>query len=277
MSYVHTPSGLIMPESIAEERYARRAPQAVEFFAGAGGMACGLKQAGWDVVAAVEWDCLAVMTYACNLCRYGDLKMHFVEDGDRERMEKALWDSYRKSGEKSFPTAGGGWIESQPGMTGTKHIFVGDVRKLTGQCILDTIGMKRGELDAVTGGPPCQGFSKAGKQNVMDPRNSLVFEFARLIIEMHPKTIVMENVPAILEMVTPDGVPVVDAFCRILEDGGFGAIDALKRSIGQQNPSALGLLRSSKKSKHGKGKSHVDDGDIAAPAQSDLFAAGAVA
>lgn len=273
MSFVRTPSGLIMPEAVAEERYAPRAPKAVEFFAGAGGMACGLKMAGWDVVAAVEWDCLAVMTYACNLCRYGDLKMHFVEDSDQERMEEALWDSYRKSGDKSFPTAGGGWIDSQPGMTGTQHIFVGDVRKLTGQRILDAIGMKRGELDAVTGGPPCQGFSKAGKQNVMDPRNSLVFEFARLIIELHPKTMVMENVPAILEMVTPEGVPVVDAFCRILEDGGFGAIDALKRSIGQQHPGALGLLRSSKKGKTGKGKSTETKIDAPPrPMQTDLFA-----
>ena len=161
MTYVRTPSGLIMPETIAEQRYAPQAPKAVEFFAGAGGMACGLKKAGWHVVAACERDPSAVMTYAMNLCRYGDLKMHFVDDSDREAMEKAIWQSYKRSGEKNFPTAGGGWIESQPGMPGTQHIFVGDIRKLTGQRILDAIGMKRGELDAVTGGPPCQGFSKA--------------------------------------------------------------------------------------------------------------------
>lgn len=273
MSYVSTPSGLIMPEHIAEAHYTPKAPKAVEFFAGAGGMACGLKMAGWHVVAAVEQDPLAVLTYATNLCRYGDLKMHFVEPSDQAAMEKAIWQSYKRSGEKIFPTCGTGWIASEPEIAGTQHIFVGDVRKLTGQRILAAIGMKRGELDAVTGGPPCQGFSKAGKQNVMDPRNSLVFEFARLIIELLPKTMVMENVPAILEMVTPEGVPVVDAFCRILEDGGFGAIESLKRSIGHQHPKALGLLRSGKKGKEKQSASSRSKAEVAAPPrQSDLFA-----
>lgn len=248
MSFVRSPSGLILPDHIAEARYAPRTPKAVEFFAGAGGMSCGLKQAGWHVVAACEWDCLAAMTYAANLCRYGDLQMHFVEETDRERMEKAIEAEFKRSGSKIFPTAGSGWISHHPEIPGTQHLFIGDVRKLTGKRILDAIGMKVGELDCVAGGPPCQGFSKAGKQNVMDPRNSLVFEFARLILELRPKTMVMENVPGILDMVTPEGVPVVDAFSRILEDGGFGTMDALKRSIGAQT-GRVGLMRSKRAGK----------------------------
>jgi DNA (cytosine-5)-methyltransferase 1 len=128
-----------------------------------------------------------------------------------------------------------------------KHFFLGDVRKLTGARILDAIGMKKREVDAVTGGPPCQGYSTAGKQNVMDPRNSLVFEFARMILEIHPKTMVFENVQGIINMVTLEGVPVLDAFGRILEDGSFMTIDALKRTVKAQT-GAVGILRGGKRS-----------------------------
>jgi DNA (cytosine-5)-methyltransferase 1 len=116
------------------------------------------------------------------------------------------------------------------------------------QTALDAIGMKKGEVDCVTGGPPCQGYSRAGKQNVMDPRNSLVFEFARMILEINPKTMMFENVPGIIDMVTPDGVPVLDAFGRILEDGSFMTMDALKRTVEAQT-GAVGILRGGKVSK----------------------------
>jgi DNA (cytosine-5)-methyltransferase 1 len=75
-----------------------------------------------------------------------------------------------------------------------------------------------------------------------------VFEFARMILEINPKTMLFENVPGIIDMVTPDGVPVVDAFGRILEDGSFMTIDALKRTVEAQT-GAVGLLRGGKGSK----------------------------
>jgi hypothetical protein len=68
-----------------------------------------------------------------------------------------------------------------------------------------------------------------------------VFEFARMILEIHPKTMMFENVPGIIDMVTPDGVPVLDAFGRILEDGSFMTIDALKRTVEAQT-GAVGIL-----------------------------------
>jgi DNA (cytosine-5)-methyltransferase 1 len=111
------------------------------------------------------------------------------------------------------------------------RFYLGDVRQLTGARILDDLGLDLGELDLVAGGPPCQGFSHAGQRQVEDPRNSLVFEFARLVLEMRPRTMFMENVSGMVSMVTPEGIPVVDALCRVLEDGGFGAYDALRKSI----------------------------------------------
>ena len=52
-----------------------------------------------------------------------------------------------------------------------------------------------GEVDAIVGGPPCQGFSTIGKRLIDDTRNRLVFDFFRLVSALRPRYFVMENVP----------------------------------------------------------------------------------
>ena len=54
------------------------------------------------------------------------------------------------------------------------------------------------EVDAVIGGPPCQGFSTMGTRDARDPRNDLVGQFVRIVREVRPKAFVMENVPGML-------------------------------------------------------------------------------
>lgn len=122
-----------------------------------------------------------------------------------------------------------------------RHVFLGDVRQLSGETVLQVCGVERGEVGAIIGGPPCQGYSMGGKRNVMDERNSLVFDFARLVCEIAPKTFVMENVVGITSMVTPDGIPVIDALARIFADGGFGTYDAMRRSLHAQAGSLAGV------------------------------------
>src|SRR5690606_15606153 len=73
--------------------------------------------------------------------------------------------------------------------------------------------------------------SMAGRRNVMDPRNSLVFEFVRIALEIRPRVLCMENVPGMLSMVTETGAPVVDEVCRLLESGGFGEYAALRQVL----------------------------------------------
>ena len=53
------------------------------------------------------------------------------------------------------------------------------------------------DCDLVFGGPPCQGFSVAGKMDPKDPRSKLVFEFQRVIAAKRPRYFVMENVAAL--------------------------------------------------------------------------------
>lgn len=53
------------------------------------------------------------------------------------------------------------------------------------------------DIDVVFGGPPCQGFSLMGKRDLSDERNSLVFDFLRLVLDLQPKYFVLENVRGI--------------------------------------------------------------------------------
>jgi DNA (cytosine-5)-methyltransferase 1 len=55
--------------------------------------------------------------------------------------------------------------------------------------------------DLVIGGPPCQGFSALGKQDVLDERNHLWLRYAETIRKAQPKYFVLENVPAFLKSV----------------------------------------------------------------------------
>lgn len=52
-------------------------------------------------------------------------------------------------------------------------------------------------IDVVFGGPPCQGFSVAGKMSLTDPRSQLVFRFADVVDRIRPRSFVMENVKAL--------------------------------------------------------------------------------
>ncbi len=56
----------------------------------------------------------------------------------------------------------------------------------------------RGKVSLVAGGPPCQGFSMAGKRNPDDLRNQLVRSYISILKQVQPKYFVMENVTGIL-------------------------------------------------------------------------------
>lgn len=62
--------------------------------------------------------------------------------------------------------------------------------------ILDSLGQFQG-VDLVFGGPPCQGFSVAGKMNPDDNRSKLIFTFLDVIEKVRPRAYVMENVKAL--------------------------------------------------------------------------------
>jgi len=77
-----------------------------------------------------------------------------------------------------------------------------DIRELTSETILKELSIQPGELDLLAACPPCQGFSSMRTKNkdiVSDPRNELIFEVARLVKELRPKAVLIENVPRLLK------------------------------------------------------------------------------
>lgn len=71
-----------------------------------------------------------------------------------------------------------------------------DVRDLTADAVLRTLDGRT--LHGILGGPPCQGFSLAGKKQTNNDINQLVLAYAHVIHELHPHFLMMENVPQLL-------------------------------------------------------------------------------
>lgn len=136
---------------------------AIDLFCGCGGMAEGLMKAGFHIVFANDISQFASETYINRHTQLG-----LIEGKDY-----------------SF--------------------YQGDIHNVTGQFINDRIKKlncfkdnKICKIDAIFGGPPCQGFSMAGKRDKNDPRNLLFKEYLRVVSEIKPDYVIMENVVGFL-------------------------------------------------------------------------------
>jgi DNA (cytosine-5)-methyltransferase 1 len=66
-----------------------------------------------------------------------------------------------------------------------------------------------GQVDMLVGGPPCQGFSSAGRRAANDPRNALVRDYLKFVEVIRPRVVLIENVCGITvdfaDAASPDG------------------------------------------------------------------------
>ena len=77
--------------------------------------------------------------------------------------------------------------------------FQGDINELkTLENLKEFLGNDLNSIDVVTGGPPCQGFSLAGRRDENDTRNKLIHSYIEVLETVKPKYFVMENVLGIL-------------------------------------------------------------------------------
>jgi DNA (cytosine-5)-methyltransferase 1 len=96
-----------------------------------------------------------------------------------------------------------------------------DIRKVDARKIRNLLGLARGELDLIAGGPPCQGFSiNAPKRSTEDSRNHLFREYLRFVTEFQPRAVLIENVPG---MVSYEGGATLDAILESLKQLGYDA------------------------------------------------------
>jgi DNA (cytosine-5)-methyltransferase 1 len=106
------------------------------------------------------------------------------------------------------------------------------------RAIRQKVGRRR--LDAVIGGPPCQGFSRAGPRSVSDPRNELMACCARVAVALKPSLIVFENVP---NLASPKFRPVLEGSLRVMRGAGYVAavqlINARNFRVAQNRPRLL--------------------------------------
>lgn len=96
--------------------------------------------------------------------------------------------------------------------------YVRDIYNVSKKSMEEDLGRKLGEIDVIIGGPPCQGFSVQRRGSDSDPRNNLVLEYIRLIIDIRPRLFVMENVGGLL---SPRGLPYYNRLVEELGKAGY--------------------------------------------------------
>lgn len=94
--------------------------------------------------------------------------------------------------------------------------FCGDISNINPQDIKKRFGID--SVNVIIGGPPCQGFSIAGKRIVEDKRNQLYKSFVSFVNTFRPEAFVMENVPNILSL---GGGIVKDSILADFEELGY--------------------------------------------------------
>jgi len=112
-------------------------------------------------------------------------------------------------------TAAATYQKNNPGT----QLIVKDIRTVSTKEIRKMI--KNRKVNVIVGGPPCQGFSMAGRRIPSDPRNSLFREYIRIVNVVRPSVCIMENVRGLLSMKTPHGARVIDVILTEFSNAGY--------------------------------------------------------
>lgn len=142
-------------------------------------------------------------------------------------------------------------IESDPHCAATlrrnargKTIWQVDVRAIDPSRSLDLLGLAKGNVALLHGGPPCQPFSKIGKRKGLeDPRGTCIFEMVRFASAIRPSATFIEQVPAFLRARTGDGYPLVELLRTEFKQLGYDLhcdiVDASRHGVAQLRKRAL--------------------------------------
>lgn len=96
-----------------------------------------------------------------------------------------------------------------------------DIRVVDAEGLRKTLGLQKGELSLVAGGPPCQGFSiNAPKRSTDDYRVHLFREYLRFVDAFEPARLLIENVPGLVSF---EGGATLDSILESLSELGYDA------------------------------------------------------
>ena len=143
--------------------------KSIELFAGAGGLALGLEQAGLEHIGLIEIDKFAVQTLKTN---------------------RPSW-----------------------------NVLCEDIENVAERNLEKEFSVKKGELDLLSGGAPCQSFSYAGKRlGLEDVRGTMFYHYATFLHKLQPKMFLFENVKGLL---THDKGQTYRTILDIFEEEGY--------------------------------------------------------
>lgn len=137
----------------------------IDLFSGCGGLSLGLERCGFQLELAVEKSELAGRTFCFNFL-------------NTKAEDEIWWKNYlNKNILEQFDN----------------KLIIAPVSEIfNNKVIIDSL--KKKNIDLIAGGPPCQGFSMAGKRQKTDPRNKLVWDFLDVVKGVNPKYVLIENV-----------------------------------------------------------------------------------
>lgn len=184
----------------------------VDLFAGCGGLSLGIERAGGQLQFAVEKSDMAAQTFYANFFD-GSL----TEDG---------WRSYLTGTVREQVVAG---------------VAVKTLREvLDSEEAMESIAIEG--VDVVVGGPPCQGFSLAGRRNPADVRNTLPSEYLEFVERTRPSVVVIENVVGMSHKFAKDEAAPFDQLQQALREISPGyvvqgvAVNAVHYGAPQNRP-----------------------------------------
>jgi DNA (cytosine-5)-methyltransferase 1 len=159
-------------------------PRVLDLFAGCGGLSLGFQAAGFELAAAVEIDPEAAASHGLN------------------------------------------FHPRDPRHAVARDITVQSPEALTADLKLGPVASA---IDVLVGGPPCQAFARVGRSKLReidahpqafkhDPRARLYLEYLRYVEAFQPLTILMENVPDVLNH---GGHNIAEEICEVLEEKGY--------------------------------------------------------
>jgi DNA (cytosine-5)-methyltransferase 1 len=181
----------------------------IELFAGCGGMTLGLESTGFELYFANELSPMAGETFAFNLLQEDLEKL--ADEG--KEPTKTLWIKSRykkielKKRLRENPFEAKNFKESDLDKTIDlkNKLLIGDIDQLLkwfGENPGVVEKIKKQNITLLSGGPPCQSFSLAGKRERTNAKNLLPLSFAKFAGLIKPKFVLLENVKGITSAFT---------------------------------------------------------------------------
>ncbi len=226
--------------------------QHIELFAGCGGMTLGLEAAGFHLYFANELSPMAGETFAYNLLREDLDKLA----ANNKASEKSLWiktafdknELKQRLRENPFEARNGKYSDLAPGTELEGKLLIGDIDELLKWLNNNpavVAKLKKQDITLLSGGPPCQSFSLAGKREKNNAKNLLPLSFSKFAGLIQPKFVLLENVKGITAPFTENGkkyyawLEVAKAFalegyvpvCMLLNSKYFGVAQNRPRFI----------------------------------------------